>query len=219
MIKKIGLTLGAAVTLLWAATPAISHEGEGHEASEKKQGPKEHSHKAPHGGMVVTVEKYHYEMVVEEKAAHIYLLDEQEKTLPISGITGSAVFQIPKKGNKTVTLSPSGDHFTAVMDLKGVEKFVAVVSLKIEGKSRVGGSPTRSRRRSTLRRSTPKRAGTRKGDIPTETRLSDLRQTKHNGMRYPLPRQVVIAGFNFFRISHYASTEGSVVDERLEMVW
>jgi hypothetical protein len=138
MIRRIGLTLCAALALLWAATPALSNEGEGHKASEKKQGPKGHSHKAPHGGMVITVEKYHYEMVVEEKAAHIYLLDEQEKTLPISEITGSVVFQIPKKENKTVTLSPSGDHFTAAMDLKGVEKFVAVVSLKIEGKSRVG---------------------------------------------------------------------------------
>lgn len=138
MIKRIGLTLGAVVTLFWAATPAISHEGEGHEGSKKEQGHKEHGHKAPHGGTVVTVEKYHYEMVVEEKAAQVYLLDEKENTLPISGITGSVVFQIPKKGNKTVTLSPSEDHFTAAMDLKEVERFVAVVSLKIEGKTRVG---------------------------------------------------------------------------------
>ncbi|GEM_PF-2658062 len=143
MIRRIGLTLCAALALLWTAPPAISHEGESHEASKKEQGQKkasqkEHSHKAPHGGMVITVEKYHYEMVVEEKAAQVYLLDEKENTLPISGITGSAVFQIPKKGNKTVTLSPSGDHFSAAMDLKEVERFVAVVSLKIEGKSRVG---------------------------------------------------------------------------------
>lgn len=138
MIKRISLTLYAVIALLWAVPPAVSHEGESHEASKKKEGPKEHSHKAPHGGTVVTVEKYHYEMVVEEKAAHVYLLDEKENSLPISGITGSVVFQIPKKGNKTVTLSPSEDHFTAAMDLKGVEKFVAVVSLKIEGKSRVG---------------------------------------------------------------------------------
>ena len=138
MARRISLTLYAVIALLWAAPPALSHEGESHEASKKKEGPKEHSHKAPHGGMVVTVEKYHYEMVVEEKAAQVYLLDEKENTLPISNVTGSAVFQIPGKGSKTVTLTPSGDHFSATMDLKGVEKFIAVVNLKIEGKTRVG---------------------------------------------------------------------------------
>ena len=140
MIQKISLTLSTVVALLWTATPAISHEGESHESPKKEQGHKteKHSHKAPHGGTVVTVEKYHYEMVAEEKAAQVYLLDEKENTLPISGVTGSAVFQIPGKGSKTVTLAPSGDHFTAAMDLKGVERFVAVISLKIEGKTQVG---------------------------------------------------------------------------------
>lgn len=140
MTRRISLTLYAVIALLWAATPAISHEGESHESSRKEQGHKKekHSHKAPHGGTVVTVEKYHYEMVVAEKTAQVYLLDEKENTLPISGVTGSAVFQIPGKGSKTVTLTPSGDHFSAAIDLKGVERFVAVVSLKMEGKTRVG---------------------------------------------------------------------------------
>ena len=38
----------------------------------------EHHHEAPHGGTVITVDKYHLELVVEDstQTAHIYLLDK-----------------------------------------------------------------------------------------------------------------------------------------------
>ena len=133
MSRRIGikwnfhLNLYAMIALLWEAPPALSQE--------------EHVHKSHHGGMVVTVGKYHYEMVVEHQAVHIYLLDKKEQTLPISDVTGSVFFHIPGRGTKTVTLSPSGDHFSGAVDLKGVEQFVAVVRLKIEGKILPGRFP------------------------------------------------------------------------------
>ncbi len=127
MSRRIGiewifhLTLYAMIAVLWTAPPALSQE--------------EHGHKSPHGGLVVTAGNYHYEMVVEHQAVHIYLLDKKEQTLPISGVTGSAILQIPGRGTKTVTLSPSGDHLSGAVDLEGVKRFIAVVSLKIEGKT------------------------------------------------------------------------------------
>ena len=69
---------------------------------------------------------------------HIYLLDEKEKTLPISEVTGSAILQIPGKKPKKITLTPSKDHLSATVDLEGVQKFAALVSLKVDGKTRIG---------------------------------------------------------------------------------
>ena len=69
---------------------------------------------------------------------HIYLLDEKEKTLPISEVTGSAILQIPGKKPKKITLTPSKDHLSATVDLEEVQKFAALVSLKVDGKTRIG---------------------------------------------------------------------------------
>jgi len=88
--------------------------------------------------MVVTVGEYHYEMVVEEEGVLIYLLDGKEETLSVSKVTGSAMFLVPGKTAKKVELVSDKDHFRAELDLKEVEKFIAVVSLKIDEKTQNG---------------------------------------------------------------------------------
>lgn len=142
MNTKVKLTAPSLAVLLWLALPVLSHGEEGHGASQKEHGhsasQEKHHHKAPHHGMVVTVGNYHYEMVADSQAMHLYLLDAKEKVLPIAGVTGQVVLQIPGRAAQTVALTPATDHFTAKVDLKGVEQFVAVFSLKIAGKTQSG---------------------------------------------------------------------------------
>lgn len=143
MRRKISLALCIVIAALWIAQPAISHAEEKEKTSEKKEhehkaSQEGHSHKAPHGGMVITVDKYHYEMAVEPDTLRVYLLDEKEQTLPISEVTGNAIIHIPGQKPQTVTLTASRDHLSATVNLEGAEKFVALVSLKIDGKTRVG---------------------------------------------------------------------------------
>ena len=144
MRSRISVALYVVASFLWIVQPAISHEGEKEKGSEEKKEDKPeaaqetHGHKAPHGGIVITVGKYHYEMVVEPKAVSVYLLDDKEQTLSISEVTGNAIIQIPGEKPQTVKLTASRDHLNANVDLESIEKFVALVSLKIDGKTRIG---------------------------------------------------------------------------------
>jgi hypothetical protein len=127
---------------------ALADEGKDHEEGDKgkehaevhesKASGEGHGHKAPHGGMVITVDSYHYEMVVKAKEIRIYLLDNAEKTLPVDEITGNLILSISKKPTKKITLESKKDHLTAGVDLAGVGRFTALVSLKVDGKSRTG---------------------------------------------------------------------------------
>ena len=57
----------------------------------------EHEHKAPHGGTVNTVGKYHVELVVTDNELRIYVLDNAEETLSPENRDPKLVLQIPKK--------------------------------------------------------------------------------------------------------------------------
>ena len=100
----------------------------------------EHHHEAPHGGEVATVDNYHFEMVVVDSlgAAFIYLLDGNEKTLPIKNISGKAIFLFPDKTKQTVDLLGQEDHFIAQPDSADMEEFTLVVTLSIDGKNKSG---------------------------------------------------------------------------------
>lgn len=93
-----------------------------------------HSHLAPHGGQVVTVGDYHFELVDSGSMLTLWLLDAQEKTLPVDGMTATLLLQ-PKSGPpRTITLDPMGSvHFMANNPLRPGEAAAAVASVNMNG--------------------------------------------------------------------------------------
>ncbi len=98
----------------------------------------EHAHKSPHGGQVITVGSYHYEFLVNPGEIDIYVLDGKENVLPPKGMEGTLLIQLPDKTKKNVTLEPTGDYFKASLDTSAVGSFIAITTIKINGKPNVG---------------------------------------------------------------------------------
>jgi hypothetical protein len=117
--------LTALVATLSLAAPAWAHGGDHHE---------DHHHDAPHGGIVRTVKPYHFELVTKGNQVRVYLLDDRLKLLPTKGRKGEAIVQLNGKTQR-VTLQPNGDAFTGTLDLSKASKYVAVISLDIDGKT------------------------------------------------------------------------------------
>ncbi|MBX9851303.1 MAG: hypothetical protein K2X86_06035 [Cytophagaceae bacterium] len=93
----------------------------------------QHSHASPHGGTVVTAGEYHVEMVKNGNEVKFYISDNAEKAIPLSGITGKAIFQT---GGKTETkdLMVHEDHLMATVD--NADKLSgAIVTLRIGDKT------------------------------------------------------------------------------------
>lgn len=94
----------------------------------------EHPHKTPHGGHVVTVKQYHYELVPQGASGfYLYLMDENMKVLPLTGVTGKAIVQLDGK-KQTVDLMPMGGYLHGMVDLTKAKRYVAIVTLNIKGK-------------------------------------------------------------------------------------
>lgn len=93
-----------------------------------------HAHKSPHGGTVRTAGKYHLELVQQAGEVHVYLLDANEKTLPLTRTTGTAMLLSTAGTTTNVKLTPSGDHFVAAVPA-GTTLRTAIVSLKANGSS------------------------------------------------------------------------------------
>ncbi|MBC7544348.1 MAG: hypothetical protein H7338_16630 [Candidatus Sericytochromatia bacterium] len=121
MYKTILTALIAGFSL---TAPAWAHEGEHHE---------DHTHAAPHGGVVSTVQQFHFELVSKGNQIKVYLLDDKLKLLPTKGRTGEAIVQMNGKTHRIV-LKPNGEAFTGQLDLSKATKYVAVISLRIDGK-------------------------------------------------------------------------------------
>ncbi len=97
----------------------------------------DHHHTAPHGGVVVTADKYHIEMAQKGDKLSFYLLDGSEKTIPNAGVTGQAMFQFADKKTDNVAMTVKGDdrfelvltnpsEFTVIVTFtKGDEKISA----------------------------------------------------------------------------------------------
>lgn len=118
----------AAALIGGAPGPAFGHAGETHAA------PGDHAHKAPHGGHVVTVKQYHYELVPNgAKGFKIYLMDQKLKELPLNGVTGKAIVQLDGK-QQTLTLMNMGDYLHGSIDPTKANRIVVVVTLSIGGK-------------------------------------------------------------------------------------
>lgn len=111
--------------------PHAHEETEPH--TEEHTSGEHHSHGSPHGGTVVTAGEYHVEMVKNDNEVKFYISDNAEKAIPLSGITGKAIFQIDGK-TETKDLMVHEDHLIAAVD--NADKFLsAIVTFKIGEKT------------------------------------------------------------------------------------
>ncbi len=132
---KISQLLAAALLLTAPLTVAAQHSHKpGAAAHGHKAAGESHAHKSPHGGTVRTAGKYHLELVQQAGEVHVYLLDANEKTLPLTRATGTAMLLSTAGKTSSVKLTPSGDHFVAAVPA-GTTLRTAIVSLKANGSS------------------------------------------------------------------------------------
>lgn len=94
----------------------------------------DHSHAAPHGGIVQTLGDLHVEALMMPGGVMFYLSDADQKALPVDGYSGSAAVKGPS-GVSTVELMAMGDHLHAAAVLVQGEPAAAVLTLTHEGKA------------------------------------------------------------------------------------
>ena len=128
-MKSIKIVTAVLVGIFFAVSGSIVSAHEGHD---------HHQEKGPHAGEIVMVGSYHYEMLVKPAEIDLYVLDKKLQTLPLKGIEGSLQLQLANNVNKEIPLIPVGDYFKAAVDLGAVKSFIAVATLKIDGKENVG---------------------------------------------------------------------------------
>jgi hypothetical protein len=98
---------------------------------------KAHAHGSPHGGKVMPAGKeHHLELVGGGPMLMLFVLDADETTLSIDGMTASIMMQIDGGGPKVIPLEAHGNHFMAASPLKSGQSAVAVASVKIDGSTR-----------------------------------------------------------------------------------
>ena len=132
---KISQILAAALCLAAPLTVAAQHSHQLGTAAHGHQAPGEsHAHKSPHGGTVRTAGKYHLELVQQARELHVYLLDANEKTLPLARTTGTAMLLSTTGKTTAVKLTPAGDHYVAAVPA-GTTLRTAIVSVKANGSS------------------------------------------------------------------------------------
>lgn len=74
----------------------------------------EHAHESPHGGEIRTMGDYHVEFLVVEGENDksyivVYLLDKNQKPVPVDGAEGVVYVTLPDKSKKTLKLAISTD--------------------------------------------------------------------------------------------------------------
>ncbi len=122
------------------ATPAPAGHPDPHARGE------DHAHGSPHGGVVAVAGSYHIEAVASKVGMLVYLLDGDEKALPISDVKGSVL--LSTKDGKPPTEAPleaMGNHLHAMVSFAGA--WTAVVTLHVAGETltaRFEGGPTGS---------------------------------------------------------------------------
>jgi len=94
-----------------------------------------HEHGSPHGGTVVPSGEYHLEGVPTKVGLLVFLLDENEKELPLTGVTGSMTFLAEGKPPAEVALEAMGNHLHGHVTLDG--KWSAAVTIDKGGEKLV----------------------------------------------------------------------------------
>jgi hypothetical protein len=96
----------------------------------------DHAHEAPHGGAVKTAGGGHLELVTEHTAFKLYVLDGNEQTLPVEGLSGAeALVQVDGGDSATIPLTPSGDHLRGELPAETFA-YTAIVSVPVAGETR-----------------------------------------------------------------------------------
>lgn len=113
------------------------HTDHGHEhgAADHGHGEAGHAHGSPHGGLVVEAGRYHLEGVPTKVGLLVFLLDAQEKELPLTGVKGTMTFVGEGKPPVEVALEAMGNHLHAHVTLEG--RWSAAVSLDKGGEKLV----------------------------------------------------------------------------------
>ncbi|WP_460910985.1 hypothetical protein [Spirosoma areae] len=111
---------------LLSLTPALAQH---------QHGSADHKHASSHGGIVKSAGNYHLELVQKNGMLTVYLLDANQKTLPTTGASATALLQTPDGRVTTAKLTSSGkEQFTATLD-KTKPFHKAVINVTIGGQS------------------------------------------------------------------------------------
>lgn len=96
----------------------------------------DHEHASPHGGTVKTAGGGHLELVTEHTGFKVYVLDENEKPLPVQSLSGAQAIVQPDGGAATtIPLTPMDDHLHGVLP-EGTLSYTAAVSVPVAGETR-----------------------------------------------------------------------------------
>ena len=90
----------------------------------------------PHGGEVEDANPgptLHFEVVVKGKTVNVYLLNEEEKPIPVTGTSGDVIVLANKKKDR-IELAPAGsDMMSGTGDFAADPNMRALVSLTVSG--------------------------------------------------------------------------------------
>lgn len=92
-----------------------------------------HAHRAPHGGQVVEAGGYHLEAVASKAGLMLFMLDDEEETLPIDGVEGTVLLKNGDAAPVESAFEAMGNHLHAMAVPQG--KWVAAVTLDVKGKT------------------------------------------------------------------------------------
>lgn len=107
----------------------------GHDHGGEHAHGEDHTHGSPHGGKVVSAGRYHLEGVPTRAGLLVFLLDENEKELPLTGVKGSMTFVGAGKAPVDVSLDAMGNHLHGHVNLEG--QWSAAVTVDKDGEKLV----------------------------------------------------------------------------------
>lgn len=125
--KNITLVVMMSAFLILSGSVVTAHEGHEHLMT-----------KAPHGGEIVMVGDYHYEMLIKPGEIDLYVFDGKLNPLPLKGMEGSLVIKSAESTSKNIPFEPAGDYFKAAVDVSSMKSFIAIVTITINGKANEG---------------------------------------------------------------------------------
>jgi hypothetical protein len=118
------------------ALPSAAMAGDGHGHAKGK-----HAHRAPHGGNVETVGKFHVELVRKDGQIQVYVLDAKEET--VEPPQKAKLTLIVGKHRHELALAKDGDHLAASLPGDGRAhldeaqgKASVLLSVVLDGKPR-----------------------------------------------------------------------------------
>jgi len=132
-------SIAIAAALFFAGTSiSFAQHDHGSQGQSQSQSHEMKAPESPHGGMVQIAGKYQIELVVnmmqKEDKVTVYLLNKNGKTIPNSGVTGTAMFMFDDGSSITESLVAKGDN-RFVAQLEGMKSFTTMVSLEVKGKT------------------------------------------------------------------------------------